>query len=132
VDAGLPIPSAPNASTNLGPGYIYSNERDLFGTIRGEFDITDKVTAWAAVGGRSSDESSFVTTPTVVNLAGDMNMYGSTFARKDTVKPGELGIRAKFHTGSGGHTINASANHFRYESRQACAFFSDTSSSNLY
>src|SRR3546814_12750852 len=71
IDSSLPIPSAPDASTNMGPGYTYSNERDLFGTIRGEFDITDKVMAWAALGGRSSDESSFTTTPEVINQAGD-------------------------------------------------------------
>src|SRR3546814_9682649 len=58
----------------MGPGFTYSNERDLFGTIRGEFDITDKVMAWAALGGRSSDESSFTTTPEVINQAGDMTM----------------------------------------------------------
>jgi iron complex outermembrane receptor protein len=132
VAAGLPIPSAPDASRNLGPGYIYSNERDLFGTIRGEFDVTDKIMAWAAVGGRSSDESSFMSTPKVMNLAGDMDVSGSTFGRKDSVKTGEVGLRAKFNTGSIGHAINASASHYRYDSRQAWAFFSDTSSSNLY
>ncbi|HWK71256.1 MAG TPA: TonB-dependent receptor [Burkholderiaceae bacterium] len=132
VDAGLPIPSAPNASTNLGPGYIHSNERDLFGTIRGEFDITDKITAWAAVGGRSSDESSFMSTPKVINQAGDMTVSGSKFARKDIVKTGEIGIRAKFNTGSVGHTINASANHYRWDSRNAYVFYADSGNSNLY
>src|SRR3546814_14896168 len=84
----------------MGPGYTYSNERDLFGTIRGEFDITDKVMAWAALGGRSSDESSFTTTPEVINQAGDMTMTGMTVARKDSIKTGEIGLRAKFNTGS--------------------------------
>ncbi|UYO94217.1 TonB-dependent receptor [Pollutimonas sp. M17] len=132
VDAGLPIPSAPNASTNLGPGYIHSNERDLFGTIRGEFDITDKMTAWAAVGGRSSDESSFTTTPKVINLAGDMTMSGMTVTRKDSVKTGEVGLRAKFDTGSVGHTVNISANHYRWDSRNAYISFAGVGHSNLY
>jgi iron complex outermembrane receptor protein len=132
IDSGLPIPTAPNASTSLAPGYTYSNERDLFGTVRGEFDLTDKITAWAALGGRSSDESSFLSTPKVVNPAGDMTVSGSTFARKDTVKTGEIGLRAKFNTGSVGHTINASANHYRWDSRNAYVFFAESERSNLY
>ena len=54
VSPGLAIPSAPDAAVNLAPPFTFSNERDLFGTVRGEYDITDQVTAWAAVGGRSS------------------------------------------------------------------------------
>src|SRR3546814_6721078 len=99
IDSSLPIPSAPDASTNMGPGYTYSNARDLFGTIRGEFDITDKVMAWAALGGRSSDESSFTTTPEVINQAGAMTMNGMTVARKGSIKSGKMSLRAQINNG---------------------------------
>ncbi len=131
IAAGLPIPSAPDARNSFAPPDTFSNERDLFGTVRGEFDITDQVMAWAAVGGRSSDESSSLATPTVNNLAGDTSVSSSAFSRKDIIKTGEIGIRAKFNTGSIGHTINASANYFRFDSRQAYAFY-EPISSNLY
>ena len=131
VAAGLPIPSAPDASVNLAQDYTYSNERDVFGTLRGEFDITDNVMAWAAVGGRSSDESSGFANPTVQNIAGDTSQQSSFFTRKDSVKTGEIGLRAKFNTGSVGHTINTSANYYRSDSRQAYVFYGATES-NLY
>lgn len=131
VVEGIPIPSAPDARVNLAQDYTYSNERDLFGTIRGEFDITDNVMAWAAVGGRSSDESSGFSNPIVQNEAGDTSQGSSFFTRKDIVKTGEIGLRAKFNTGSVGHTINASANHYRFDSRQAYVFY-DPTNSNLY
>lgn len=131
IAAGLPIPSAPDARNSFAPPDTFSNERDLFGTIRGEFDINDQIMAWAAVGARSSDESSVLAGPTVTNLAGDTDVGSSAFSRKDIIKTGEIGIRAKFRTGSIGHTINASANHFRFDSRQAYAFY-EAIPSNLY
>jgi iron complex outermembrane receptor protein len=132
VAPGLAIPAAPNASTSLAAGYTYSNERDVFGTVRGEYDLTDQVMAWAAIGGRSTEESSFLASPYVTNADGDTRVTGSTFGRKDIIKTGEVGIRAKFNTGSVGHTLNASANHFRFDSRQAYVFYGDASVSNLY
>lgn len=131
VSPELPIPSAPDASVNLAPPFTFSNERDLFGTIRGEYDVTDQVTAWAAVGGRSSDESSALSTPLVTDTAGTLSVSSSAFAREDSIKTGEIGLRAKFKTGSIGHTINASANHFRFDSRQAYVFYGP-GTSNLY
>ncbi|RSU87169.1 TonB-dependent siderophore receptor, partial [Sphingomonas koreensis] len=49
--AGLAaIPAAPDASSNWAQPWTYSDERDLFGTLRGEWDINSNVTAWAAYG----------------------------------------------------------------------------------
>nr|WP_257216491.1 TonB-dependent siderophore receptor [Allopusillimonas soli] len=132
ISPGLAIPDAPDSSNSLAPDFTYSNERDVFGTIRGEVDLTDKVTAWAAVGARSSKESSFLSSLTVLNSAGDMSVSSSTFGRKDLIKTGEIGLRAKFDTGGVGHTINASANYYNFESRNAYVFFSDAGTSNLY
>jgi iron complex outermembrane receptor protein len=131
VAPGLAIPSAPDASVNLAPPFTFSNERDLFGTVRGEYDITDHITAWAAVGGRNSDESSALSTPLVTDDAGTLSVSSSAFARKDSIKTGEVGLRSKFRTGNIGHTINASANHYRFDSRQAYVFYGPATS-NLY
>lgn len=133
IGAGLPIPRAPKASVNLAQPYTFSNERDLFGTVRGEYDLSDNVMAWAAIGARKSDESSFFANPTVNDIAGNTTAGGSEFARKDSVKTGEIGLRARFKTGSIGHTINASANRYSFESKDAYVFYTANSlPSNLY
>ena len=46
----LPIPRAPDARTNFAQPWTYSKEKDKFATFRGEVDITDNITAWAAGG----------------------------------------------------------------------------------
>lgn len=132
IGAGLPIPRAPEASVNLAQPYTFSSERDLFGTVRGEFDLSEDVMAWAAVGARESDEASFFANPTVNDTAGNTTATGSTFAREDSIRTGEIGLRAKFKTGSVGHTVNASLNRFDFDTRDAYVFFTEVVNSNLY
>src|SRR3546814_11622636 len=62
---------------------------------------------------------------------GDTTVGSSEFAREDTIKTGEIGLRAKFRTGGIGHTINASVNHFRSDSHTASMWYGSTMS-NLY
>lgn len=126
------VPRAPEASANLAQPYTYSDERDLFGTVRGEFDISDKVMAWAAFGARRSNEASTFANPTVNDAAGNTSATPASFARKDSIKTGEIGLRAKFDTGSVGHTINASVNSYSFDTKDAYIFYADPANSNLY
>ena len=59
------VPRAPDASSNFARPWSYSNERDLFGTLRGEFDFTASITAWAAYGLRRSSKANSLANPTV-------------------------------------------------------------------
>jgi iron complex outermembrane receptor protein len=131
VAAGVPIPTAPDASVNQSPSFTYSDERDLFGTVRGEFDLTKNVMVWAAAGARHTNESSALSTPNVIDTAGNALVSSSAFSREDTIKTGEIGLRAKFDTWGVGHTINASANQFDFDSRTASMFYG-SNMSNLY
>ena len=47
----------PTARANFAQPWSYSNERDLFGTFRAEWDLHANVTAWAAYGLRRSEEA---------------------------------------------------------------------------
>jgi len=55
VTPGAAIPEAPSADQNFAQRWTYTDEEQLFGAVRGEFDITDSVTAWAAFGGRQGE-----------------------------------------------------------------------------
>ena len=119
LDAGVPVPDAPNASSNFAQPWSYSNERDTFGTVRGEFDLSPDVTAWAAAGARHGTERNSLANPTVINAAGDTSTYRFDNARRDTVRTGEIGIRGKLRTGDIGHTLSATASSFDQKARTA-------------
>ena len=117
----LPIPEAPDAKNNFAQPWTYSNSREVFGTVRGEVDLSSNVTAWAAVGTRHSTEDNSLTPMSIIDALGDTSGYRFDNARKDKVNTGEIGIRGKFQTGSIGHTVVASAAALSSDSRNAYA-----------
>ncbi len=128
------IPAAPDASSNWAQPWSYSNERDLFGTFRGEWDITNDITAWGAYGLRRSKEANSLANITV-NNAGTGAATASRFdnAREDQVNTGELGIRGKLRTGSVGHEWVASYSAFHLKKDNAYGMSSGyTLNTNLY
>jgi iron complex outermembrane recepter protein len=128
----LPIPRAPDAKRNYAQPWTYSNERDTFATVRGEVDITDNLTAWAAGGMRRSSEANALATLTLTDAFS--NSLSSRFdnARKDRIATGEIGLRAKFATGPVRHTLTASAASYDAEERNAYAMSGSVIASNLY
>jgi len=132
--AGLAsLPSAPDGTSNFAQPWSYSNERDLFGTLRAEWDLGDSVTAWLAYGLRRSDESNSLANPTVSALDGTASAYRFDNAREDHVDTGELGLRGKLRTGPVGHEWVASYSAFRLDSRNAYRFdYLNPFATNLY
>lgn len=117
------VPAAPDASSNFAQPWTYSNERDLFGTLRAEWDITPTLTAWGAYGHRSSEEANSLASLTVGNgSTGDASQYRFDNGRQDRVDTGEVGLRWKTRTGSVGHEVVATASRFRGRIDTAFAF----------
>jgi iron complex outermembrane receptor protein len=130
--ANLPIPRPPSADANFAQSWTYSRERDTFGTVRSEFDLSDDVTAWAAAGVRRSTESNSLSNPAVTSIFGDTQASRFDNERKDRVTTGEVGVRARFATGSVGHTVSASAATLDNARRNAYGVSGTTVLSNLY
>lgn len=128
------VPALPDADANFAQPWTYSNERDLFGTLRGEFDITKDITAWAAYGLRRSDEANSLANLTVTDAAtgaGNTSRFDNT--RKDKVDTGEIGLRGKLTTGPVGHEWVVSASYFELEKKNAYTWdFFNTQATNLY
>jgi iron complex outermembrane receptor protein len=122
VSTGIALPAAPDASSNWSQKWTHSNERDTFGTLRGEADLARDVVAWAAFGARSGDESNILAAPTVGKNDGSASMYRFDNERHDSVRTGEVGVRARLRTGSVGHSLSATASSYWQESRNAYAF----------
>lgn len=132
--AGPLVPDAPNARTNFAQPWTYSNERDLFGTLRGEYDISDAMTAWAAWGMRRSHEANSLAGVTLTNNAtGDGTSYRFDNTREDSVDTGEIGLRGKLRTGAVGHEWVVSASYYSLENEGAYAMdFLNAFQTNIY
>ena len=133
VGAGLAIPAAPDAGNNFAQPWTHSNERDTFGTLRGEVDLAANVVAWAAMGARTGRESNTISAPTTTDDNGATVMTRFDNERKDQVRTGEIGVRGDFATGSVKHTVSATASAFELKSDNAYAFGDFAGwTSNLY
>jgi len=128
------VPAAPDSRTNYAQPWTYSNERDTFGSLRGEYDIAPHLTAWAAAGARSSHEGNSLAGFTVTNGstgAGTLSRFDNQ--RQDRVKTAELGLRGQLATGAVRHTLVASYSFYQLEEKNAYRWdYFNTLASNLY
>lgn len=126
------VPRAPKSDSNWAQPWSYSNERDTFGTLRGEYDLSDKVTAYFAGGFRESHEANSLANSTVSNSAtGAGTFFRFDNTREDSVRTGEVGLKGKLETGSIGHDVVLNANLYHFEKKAAFAFGSSLNT-NLY
>src|SRR5690606_15891426 len=112
-----------DSDDNWAQNWTYSNERDKFATLRGEYDFNSNATAWAALGIRKSKEAS-----SLAGLRGDDastgagKTYRADTTREDTARSGEVGLRWKARTGDVGHSIVASASTYQLDKKAAYAW----------
>ncbi len=128
------VPSAPDGTRNFAQPWTHSNERDVFGTLRGEWDISDSMTAWGAYGMRRSREDNSLANLTVNDAqTGAGTTYRFDNWRRDRVNTGEVGLRGKLRTGGVGHEWVVSASHYAFEKDNAYAFdFATQLATGLY
>ena len=120
--ATFPVPRPPKSDANYAQPWSFSKEKDLFATVRSEFDVTDSVTLWAAAGVRRGKEHNELANPTILNPQGLMSSYRFDNVRKDDVGTGEVGARASFATGPVKHTLTVSAATYDNKRRNAYAY----------
>ena len=128
---GVAVPDAPDASESVAQPWTFSESEDVFGTVRGEYDLNDAITAWLAFGMRRGEEEATFANPENTQTNGDFSASRFDNTREDDVQTGELGIRGHFQTGSVGHELTLSGSTYEFESRNAFVFGSAISS-NLY
>lgn len=122
IASGLAVPKAPDASRTIAQPWTNSVAKDIFSTLRAEYDFLDNLTGWVAGGLRTSEESGVFANPTVSNAAGDTSSIFFTNTREDKVVTGEVGLRWKVKTGQVNHAVTASAVRFDSDSKNAFAF----------
>ena len=117
------IPDAPAADSNFAQPWTYTDERQLFGVVRGEYDVTDNVMVWAALGARNGEEDNVLANPSA-NADGTTTAYRFDNTREDDVISADLGVRADFTTGGLEHRLILSGASTQLESQNAYAFSS--------
>ena len=127
------VPSAPNPRSNWGQGWTFSEERDIFGTFRAEYDFHPNLTAYAAYGYRYGKEANVLANLRVSNINGDGTEYRFDNTRRNIIHTSEIGLKGHFTTNEVEHDVVLSAN--RYQEKRKNAYVMDwqnTFATNLY
>lgn len=126
------VPAVPGSETNYAQPWTFTDERQLFGVVRAEYDFTDWLSGWAAAGARNGEEENRLANPSATAI-GTTSAYRFDNTREDDVISADAGLRADFVTGSIAHRLIASTSAIESESRNAYAFSSFAGfSGNLY
>lgn len=115
------VPAAPSADANFAQPWTFTDERQLFGVVRGEFDLNANVSLWAALGGRDGEEENVLANPTAA-ADGTTSAYRFDNRREDEIISADAGVRADFTTGGLEHRVVVSASAIQSKSRNAYAF----------
>ncbi len=133
VTPGTEIPSAPDASSNYAQDWTYTDDKQLFGAVRGEYDLNDSTSIWLAGGARKGKEHNLLANPTA-DSDGNLTAYLFDNIREDTVFSADSGIRHQFDTGSVAHTVVFSGSLYQSRSKNAYVMsgYSSVGSLNQY
>ena len=103
------IPKVPRADVNYAQSWQYSTQRDLFGTLAAEFDLTDDIELYGSVGARDGVEKGIaINAVTVTNVqTGAATGSNAQFTpRTDNNEAAQAGIRAHANTAGVSHELN--------------------------
>jgi iron complex outermembrane receptor protein len=115
------VASPPDADANYAQPWTYTDEQQIFGVVRGEYDFTDAITGWLAAGGRHGEEANVLANPAAF-ADGTTSTYRFDNTREDNVFSADAGVRAEFETFGIGHRLIVSGSTIRFESANAYAF----------
>ncbi|MNR85103.1 Ferrichrome receptor FcuA precursor [compost metagenome] len=123
TNAVTSVPSASQYADYHGQSWTYSNEEDVFGSYRAEYDFNDAVTAYAAYGFRVSEEAGVYSSQQLSNTeTGAASLSASTILRKDKNHTGEVGVKTKFNTGTLSHNVVLSGSMYRADKRYSYGY----------
>lgn len=128
------LPDAPDSASNWAQPWTYSNAKGTFATLRGEYDISERLTGWFALGASKGKEANALSNPTITDAdTGNGTSYRFDNTREDSNRSAELGLRAKVRTGAVSHALVASYAYFDHKRKNAYAMdWQNTHATNLY
>jgi iron complex outermembrane receptor protein len=107
---GVHLPWAPDARKNQGGGWSSIRRKDAWVVARGEVDLTERITAYAAFGARDSrNQWETPATITILDFNGDATTQPRNLSFYIQNLTGEVGVRGLVDTGPVGHQFAVSA-----------------------
>ncbi|MCF5547177.1 TonB-dependent receptor [Pseudomonas salomonii] len=131
IGANARVPSANDVRHNYAQPWSKARTDDTFGTVNGEFDLSDSVMLYGGVGARKSNHDFLRHAVSVTNNAGDFSVLPRDFTRDENVRTATAGVRSWLHTGPVSHEINLAASYFYMDFENGGARYA-AAPSNLY
>jgi iron complex outermembrane receptor protein len=132
VGVGVPVPKAPDTSSNWFFPWSWADIKDTFGATRAEFDLTPDWTLYAAAGGKVTDWERLSYFPTVTNAAGDLTGTPAHLKYRYLTDTEEVGVRGHVDTGAVNHQLTVSANRYHQRTSGLTVNAGGAVASNLY
>jgi iron complex outermembrane receptor protein len=126
------VPVAPNAFSAVQQNWETIDTEFFYGMGRGEVDLADDWTAFAAYGQSFYRETWLRTIGQNMTATGNFTANGQQYARTFTKQSGEVGVRGKMTTGPIDHSIGMVATGYWDVVGGAFQPFTFTQASNLY
>lgn len=111
--AGVAVPRPPKAGSLLNPDWATVESKDKGAILRGEFDLSEQLTAYAAVGSSKSDYAyNGAMIATVINDAGDLRSSMGQLKFQVRKVSAETGLKGQFQTGEIKHQWSLNATQY--------------------
>ncbi|MDR1662395.1 MAG: TonB-dependent siderophore receptor, partial [Azoarcus sp.] len=110
------VPSPKKGDAALAPAWAFNINDTETVVLRGEIDLTDKISAHAAWGRKKGSYNALVGMHSLLNDAGDINGMFIRQVSDSTEKSWDIGLRGKWFTGPVKHDWSVAATNFERES----------------
>lgn len=133
VASGIEIPSVPDSASQLNPSWAFYDTHTEGAMARGEFDVSDNVMLYAALGANKMDYKGLSASKAeVFNSAGDMETTLGYVADDNERVSMEVGLNSDFKTGNVDHQIATNITHYNEEYNLNALRYSETYTTNIY
>lgn len=131
---GVDVPSAPDPTTSWNPPWSFFDLKEKGTMLRGEIDLSDQFTAYAAAGINKSEIDTLMGVPQITNSAGDFSINYSGVSDRTERKSAEVGLKGKVRTGVVKHqfAINATRYNEDYDLSGFRNLLSESWVTNIY
>ncbi|NQD56698.1 TonB-dependent receptor [Pseudomonas sp. CM25] len=131
IGANAKVPDANDVRHNYAQAWSKARTNDTFGALHAEYDISESLLAYGAVGARKSNHDFLRHNVSILNDAGDFTVQPRDFTRDESVRTAMAGLRNWFHTGPVSHELNLAATYFYMDFTNGGARYA-SAPSNLY
>lgn len=115
--SGVSLPKTPDPDISWNPPWAFYESTDEGAMLRGEFDLTEKMTVYATAGSSETKFKSNMGAGQILNDSGDFQINFSGVSDKVERKSAEAGLFGEANTGSVGHQFAINATYYNEDYR---------------